>query len=381
MAAPNSPAPSTAAASPTRQAGPALRPFGALRFALAVLVMIHHFGLDLAPEWARAWTARVAPGDIAVTVFFALSGFIILEAIGHFYARRAWPFLINRALRILPQFAAALAATVLVYAVLWQAGVLRSVDGVALGPAVFSLKNIAANALSVIPLSGRFGPAIDYLYLWPVWSLRVELVFYLAVFAAVAFAAAYRQGARYQAALDLSLAALALAGMAAAVAVIAARAESSAQFAPYFVFGGTVFLWAREQGSRKGRVALVLAVASVPLMLWQMWGYNSFIHLDYGRSHLGQVALHLGLLGAFVWLAAASVRAPGRLDRRLGDLAYPLFLNHLTVGAAVRSLAPEHAPAGALIAMVLSVALAWAMERAVEPVLKSWRNRWRGAAI
>jgi peptidoglycan/LPS O-acetylase OafA/YrhL len=378
--------PSTAAATPSaaaspRPAGPALRPFGVLRFILAVLVMVHHFGLDLAPAWAHAWTARLAPGDLAVTVFFALSGFIILEAVNFFYARRPLPFLANRALRILPQFFAALIVAVLAFAALWALGILRSVDGTALGPAVFSARNIAANALSVIPLSGRFGPAVEYLYLWPVWSLRVELVFYLAVFASLAFAARYRAGARYAAALDWTLAALALAGMAAAVVVIAAGAESSAQFAPYFVFGGTVFLSAREGGSRKGRVALAMALLCVPLMLWQMWNYNSFIHLDYGRSHAGQVALHGGLLAAFAWLAVRSRRAPGWWDRRLGDLAYPLFLNHLTMGAVLRSAGVADTLIGALAAMALSVALALVMERTVEPAIKGLRDRWRGAAI
>ena len=155
-------APNQSSASPPH-AKPALRPFGTLRFILAVLVMVHHFGLDLAPAWARAWTARVAPGDLAVTVFFALSGFIILEAASHFYARRPLPFLVNRALRILPQFFAALIVAVLVHVALWSLGILRSVDGAALGPEVFSPRNIWANALSVIPLSGRFGPSIDYL--------------------------------------------------------------------------------------------------------------------------------------------------------------------------------------------------------------------------
>jgi peptidoglycan/LPS O-acetylase OafA/YrhL len=373
-------APNQSSASPPH-AKPALRPFGTLRFILAVLVMVHHFGLDLAPAWARAWTARVAPGDLAVTVFFALSGFIILEAASHFYARRPLPFLVNRALRILPQFFAALIVAVLVHVALWSLGILRSVDGAALGPEVFSPRNIWANALSVIPLSGRFGPSIDYLYLWPVWSLRVELVFYLSVFAALAVSVRWRAGRSYDAALDWTLASLSLSSLAAAIAVIATGAESSAQFAPYFVLGGAAFVVAREGAGWKGRVAAGLALLCAPLTQWQMWNYNGFIHLEYGRSHPWQVALHGALLAAFLWLAVWSRRAPGRLDRRLGDLAYPVFLNHLTVGAALRSAGVDDSLPGVLLAMVLSVALAWAMERAVEPALKALRDRWRGTAL
>ncbi len=361
--------------------GPALRPFGLLRFILAVLVMIHHFGLDLAPPQIHAWVARTAPGDLAVTVFFALSGFIILEAASHFYARRPVPFLVNRALRILPQFFAALVIAVLVHIALWRLGILRSVEGTVLGPEVFSPHNILANALSVIPLSGRFGPRIEYLYLWPVWSLRVELVFYLAVFASLAAATWYRRGTRYQTALDWTMAVLALAGMAAAAVVIAVGADSSAHFTPYFVFGGAAFLAAREGATLKGRVALALAVACAPLMFWQMWNYNPFIHATYGRSHAAQVALHGGLLAAFVWLAVWSRRAPGWWDRRLGDLAYPLFLNHLTIGAVVRSTGMDDTLAAPVAAMTLSVLLAIAMERLVEPAIKSLRDSWRGAVL
>ncbi len=378
---PNSSAATPSAAATARQTGPALRPFGTLRFSLAVLVMVHHFGLDLAPPWIQAWVGRTAPGDLAVTVFFALSGFIILEAASHFYARRPVPFLINRALRILPAFFAALIVAVLAHALLWQLGMLRSVEGTALGPEVFSPRNILANLLSVIPFSGRFGPRMEYLYLWPVWSLRVELVFYLAVFASLFAATRYRAGARYDTALDWTLAAMGLAGMVAAVLVVATGADSSAQFVPYFVFGGAVFVASRHGAARKGRVALALAAACAPLMLWQMWHYNPFIHAAHGRSHVAQVALHGGLLIAFVWLAVWSRRAPGRWDRKLGDLAYPLFLNHLTMGAVMRSAGADDTLAGALAAMPLSVVLAIAMERLVEPAIKSLRDRWRGAAI
>ena len=363
-----------AAAVSARAARPALRPFGALRFVLAALVMLHHYGIDLSPEWIKAVVVPVGPGDMAVMVFFALSGFIILEAASFFYARRAWPFLANRTLRIVPGYFAALIAAVLAFLLLWSAGVLRSVDGAALGPEVFSPRNILANALAVIPLSGRFGPAIDYLYLWPVWSLRVELVFYFSIFAAILLAA--RLGRVYERAFGASLAALAAAGLAATLWAVTSGADSSARFAVYFVFGGAVFLAARG-----GRAALWAALLCLPVILAQMWNYNAAIHVALGRSHAGQVALLGSLLAAFVWLAVWSRRAPGRWDRYLGDLAYPLFLNHLTVATALRSLTQENTLPAMLAGMALSVALAAIMERLVEPAIRPWRNRWRGAAL
>ena len=86
------------------------RYFGSFRLLLATLVMAQHFGADLAPAPLAAALAPYMTGSVAVLVFFALSGFVITEAVDSVYRGRPVPFLTNRLLRIVPHFLLAVVA-------------------------------------------------------------------------------------------------------------------------------------------------------------------------------------------------------------------------------------------------------------------------------
>ena len=91
------------------------RYFGVFRLMLATLVMMQHFGDDLAPYELTVALAPYTVGDVAVVVFFALSGFVITEAVDAVYRVRPLPFLANRLLRIVPHFLLALVLTMLAH--------------------------------------------------------------------------------------------------------------------------------------------------------------------------------------------------------------------------------------------------------------------------
>jgi peptidoglycan/LPS O-acetylase OafA/YrhL len=76
------------------------RYFGSFRLLLAMLVMEQHFVADLAPAPLAIALAPYAFGNVAVLVFFALSGFVITEAVDSIYRGRPGAFLTNRLLRI-----------------------------------------------------------------------------------------------------------------------------------------------------------------------------------------------------------------------------------------------------------------------------------------
>jgi hypothetical protein len=63
------------------------RSFGGFRLLLAVLVMVQHFGADLAPAPLATALAPYLTGSVAVLVFFALSGFVRLR---HRHRTPAW---------------------------------------------------------------------------------------------------------------------------------------------------------------------------------------------------------------------------------------------------------------------------------------------------
>ena len=80
------------------------RHFGAFRFLLAFFVLLQHYVGDLAPEPLTRLLLPYQFGGMAVLVFFALSGFGIVEVVDRVYSRRARAFFTNRLLRILPHF-------------------------------------------------------------------------------------------------------------------------------------------------------------------------------------------------------------------------------------------------------------------------------------
>ncbi len=141
--------------------------------------MLQHFAADLAPApLARAFTPY-AVGSIAVLAFFALSGFVITEAIDCIYRERPGAFLGNRMLRILPHFLLAVALAMLAHEIFRATGGERLWRSQPSFPAdAFTPANVALNFIGIVPLADRF---IDYNFLSISWAVRVEMAFYLVI--------------------------------------------------------------------------------------------------------------------------------------------------------------------------------------------------------
>ncbi|HVE66978.1 MAG TPA: acyltransferase [Solirubrobacteraceae bacterium] len=165
------PVPATAA--PGRLAG-----IEGLRATAAVAVVLHHV-------WILDGGARVGQDTgvqtvflnlaLGVTLFFALSGFLLYRPFAAAIARgRSLPsvrgYLRNRALRILPAYWAILAVTALV---LRTAG--TRPDGETIEFGTMSPAELAKSAL----LIQDYDPASMVVGIGPAWSLAVEAVFYL----------------------------------------------------------------------------------------------------------------------------------------------------------------------------------------------------------
>ncbi len=111
----------------------------------------------------------------------------------------------------------------------------------------------------------------------------------------------------------------------------------------------------------------------------------AFPHWD--QRGLPTLALQLpalaALLAAMAALAAWPRVAPRwrRLDRRLGALSYPLYLNHYAVGIALYDTIPQRSVALYATGLAASLALAWLMHRLVETPLDRLRTRVRGSAV
>ncbi len=353
------------------------RPFGAFRFGLAAMVLVQH-GLLLLPPAGRAVLYSLELGAVAVAVFFALSGFIVSEAISRFYAGRPGAFLANRALRVVPPYLAALGVTMAVDSLLYAGGRLVPLDAPLVGtpwqPGV-----IAAGVLDVVPglpahrISGQ-----DFDFIPFAWTLRVEAAFYI-VAAATCWLMARGDGAAWR----RRVGAAAFAAGYAAFGVflwrhwMAGGAAGGLQLlnAPFFAFGVCTFLIQADR-SRGARVHLLFAAALVPLAF--------VVCGERGHPVLAWQLPMLAVLCAALPLLARARRPQGawrRWDRRLGELSYPLYIGHGVVLGAIAGLWPARGALPYGLGMVGALGMAAALHAVVERPLQAVRARVRGVAV
>ncbi len=351
------------------------RPFGAFRLALALMVVVQH-GLLLLQDAGRDAFYTLELGAVAVAVFFALSGFIVAEAISRFYAGRPAAFLGNRVLRVVPPYLAALAITVAADSWLYTAGRLVPLDA-PLSGAPWQSRVLLAAVLEVVPglpvhrISGQ-----DFSFIPFAWTLRVEFAFYLAAFAAAWLAlrrARWRRGVG---------AAAFLAGYGAfgvflwrhALYGVAGGGLQLLNI-PFFAFGVCAFL-AQGAGSLIARAQLALAAVLVPV---------AFV-LCGERGH-PVLAFQLPCLSVLFALLLVLARLPSPStrwrvwDRRLGELSYPLYIGHGVVLTVLASVSAARGAGPFALAVLGSLVLAMVLHAVVERPLQEVRARVRGVKV
>ena len=340
--------------------------FGTLRFGLALLVVLQHFQHLLSPP-AR-WPFRtLGLGVVAVGVFFVLSGFIVAEALATFYDGRPAAFLLNRLLRVVPPYVAAVALSVLAHALLSQAGLLQPWDYPApanpLDPGL-----IGAAFLALIP-GARDGQAFEFIPF--VWSLRVETAFYIAA-AIVAALTTNIADAGTRRGVAVGTLGAAMCGFLLSLFV---RVPLILLDVPFFVLGvcmhasASMPRWSFRFGVGGLAVATCVALARLPQ--------------PAGRNAALQIMLLLPML-ALMWRLArrSAVQAQLlRLDRQLGALSYPLYLNHYVVGLVLFDVSAERGTLIYLIAVGISLCIAACMHRFVEAPISRLRDHVRGVAV
>jgi peptidoglycan/LPS O-acetylase OafA/YrhL len=163
--------------------------FDMLRLFAALLVMASHsFLITGTPNviWSHV-TRQISSGALAVAVFFVLSGYVVTESL----KRDSDPlrFLRRRALRVFPALAVLVAVTVFIYGPLMTALPVaeyfrRPETFVYLISMVFPMKE---------SLPGVFEHAPAYFVNGSLWTLRYELICYVALAAAGAFLLSHRR--------------------------------------------------------------------------------------------------------------------------------------------------------------------------------------------
>ncbi len=356
---------STATLSPAHaRAVPAVlathRPLGGVRFGLALLVVVQHFQ-NLLPAAKRGVFDRSGLGMIAVAIFFVISGFVVTEANAVFYRGRPRAFLVNRLIRLVPPYLAALGLTVAVHAVLWRMGRLVLWDYPGAGPPITAAR-LLAGVLGLLPglQTLRGGDGFEFIPF--TWSLRVEMAFYGVAFAALA-------AAGWTGRPKSVLGGCVLAGLAASALWLVRDRPGLLSCAPMFLLGVALCLSMRRGGWVRGVfVAVALPLAGLGFASWGQHGHPA-------------AAIQVPLLAALLLLFIVLAEAPGgrwrRLDRRLGDLSYPLYLTHYAVGIAITGLWAQRGLAVFGVGVCVSVGVAAGMAGLVDGRLVRLRNRVR----
>lgn len=321
------------------------RPIGTFRLFLAGLVLVSHSSAMLPP-----FVAPLSLGNVGVLMFFAVSGFVIAEALDLFYRDRPLPFLANRFLKIYPAYWAALPVA--------AAGLAVSGRDIEIEP--FSL------AVNATLLAGYLPGASEALWLSIAWAIIVEFQFYIAAAAVAAVGALTgKRGASTG---------LAIAGALAMYAVVRltegeTRFYGAFQFAPFFVAGVAAYLHL----SRGTPLAALLLAVSATLSLH---AYASYV--GRGPSALeASIAIFAAVAVLFFALARGECgHAMKRADRFLGDLSYPVYLLHMPVIAVA-----ERWSLGFPFVVSATLILSLAVNLGVERPVKALRERVRGRTL
>jgi peptidoglycan/LPS O-acetylase OafA/YrhL len=344
--------------------GAAYHPFGTFRLALAGMVLAQHCMLLLTPDERSHWPALVL-GPVAVACFFALSGFIVAEAMTRFYQWRPLAFIGNRFLRVVPPYLLVLVLTVGVQSALFAAGRLVPLDG-ALSGAPWQPRVMLAGALEIVPgLPSRRISGQDFSFIPYAWTLRMEFAFYFAACAACAWRRVWGVSA-----------CLALAyGAFARFLLDHGQGTQQVICVPFFAFGLACFFQQRRP-CLASRLHLLAVSAFVPLA-FSYWRQK-------GEPMLHYQMICLCLVFVIFYALALVRRVPvwwRRFDKRAGDLSYPLYIGHGVVLVTLLSLAGQRGWHLYGLAIGASVILAAGLHVLAEMPLRGLRDRVRGVPV
>lgn len=349
-----------------------------IRFVAAMLVVYFHFGLfsDAKPDFPAAQQDRAWPwmdhltgnGWVGVQVFFVISGFVIVAS-----ADRSTPggFLKRRAIRILP---ALWIYTLIAFTIRYMAGEPLSL-----------LLDSFFRSIILFPI----GPYVDGV----VWTLVVEAVFY----SLIALLLAVRL---QRPNLDIFQTCAIFLGLAStsylAVVGILSLSESAGTLGKlqnlldrYFFsvlllrhgvfFAIGMLVWRSEKDGYSPQRGFLLAVFFAAAVL------QIVLQAD-GRSPAVPVMIWGGMLAFFI-ISLRYNRIFQRAGwttvlRHLGNLSYPIYLGHFTIGMYMIPALSEHVQQDLLLLVIASVyviSLAWTVMVGPERLLQTLaKTRMRG---
>ncbi len=276
---------------------------GAFRFLLALVVVLHH-------------SSPVRMGHFAVYAFFILSGYWIARMWDAKYSKFLYPrrtFVISRWWRLAPVF---IACTIL--------GVLF------LEMPVVGLSGHVQWGLRQLPI---IGSAFGDLLLPPIWSLDVEMQFYVVAAVVLAAIPMSTRGSHYYLAVVVVLALLGC-----ALFLVSGGYPETPRvwvFGGFFLAGALLWksTWHPSRTTTTISISILLCLVVIAFLIPEfkhfVWRRGGDVNLSFDpRWHWGGLFQLVCALLAVPFIAR-NVRVPSTTwDRMLGNWAYPLYLFH-----------------------------------------------------
>jgi peptidoglycan/LPS O-acetylase OafA/YrhL len=362
---------------------PNYRVFGSFRFLLALMVVLSHTWELNFETPSEHFIYQIGLGNIAVMGFFMLSGYIIAEAVNIFYPGRHFAFLVNRFFRLAPPYWGALAVSLITHYVLARFGVLRMPDYPVPPSDMFTPGNLAVNLTDIFPVLNfnQILPAHSYYsFVRYAWAIRVEMAFYCATFAVCWLAATARLSLRW-----LTIAAVSGFLLVHITNEYVRHLHWFFGYVPYFCCGVGLYFWQ----VRRDPLALAGVVVSYGLLVLHFSGYTQDQHpfsaewLDGLKRVSVELPLAITAFIPIVLFALSKMMVSARakaIDQALGNLSYPLYLNHYPVLVIFLSLGWV-GPVAQCAILLGAVALSAVMKTLIEAPMTPLRNRLRGMAL
>ncbi|WP_417069483.1 acyltransferase family protein [Niveibacterium terrae] len=334
-----------------------------LRFVFSMFVVLAHLAEDV--RFFSHW------GVFAVFGFYVISGYLMAVVLNQTYSFNFAAFALNRSLRLFPAYLLVAAATLLAIVLQPGAGDFHIAWGFDPGA-----RDVLANAL-IVPFEFVEAP---FKLVPPAWSVAAELINYFLLWLIIARSR------------KLAIVAVLLA-LAFHVLSLAQGAGWEARYFPYyaailpFALGACLYFFKGSLAALKeGQVKAGVLVASL------VWGANlvlcGFLSRPGGRLfdlffYLNLAALVVIIGGVVILPVRGKPVRIAKIEKLLGDLAYPVFLCHWLVGFEISLYLLDGQKRGLVLfalsvipILILSLALIGIESRWIVPL----RNRIRQGA-
>lgn len=354
--------------------------FGTFRFLLAVIVVISHLQSDFSPSWLNRILTPLGIGNIGVMMFFVVSGYVISEACIVFYSERIKVFYLNRALRILPPFYFALILSIFVHQFTFLVNL--PLLGYDQPYSMLSIKTLPLNVFSVFDYRIPGGFESYYLFVRYVWAIVIEVQFYFAIGLFFILTKKIKVSGKY-------LFFLVYFSIIVGIYILSIFIKFPVflkviEFSPFFLFGVCIYFLNREKYLSRITMFKTYAFISFCLVI------ISFV-LYLKRSPEASVVIptvaFIALLFVFIFLGRINnvteqqIIKFKRIDSLLGDLSYPLYLNHFSVEVLLYGLFQIKSILLLVLGVLLSITISWLSYLAVEPFTKRLRDVVRGQVL